>query len=201
MRTFLLACFCAALAYAQGAARITISGDIPSRPVLTAEDLSKMPREKVSVAGQDGTKVEYEGVPLREILKRAGAPMEKELRGKALARYVLATAHDGYQVVFTLAEVAPEFANQPILVADKRDGKPLFGYQGPFRLVCRGWAFRPRNFMKNQGLKVGQALPPANRPKAGPGLCRVVFRPCPNDKAGARSVRMLETLEIVRLRK
>ena len=62
-------------------------------------------------------------------------------------------------MVFALAEVAPEFANESILVADKRDGKPLFGYQGPFRLVC------------------------------------------PNDKAGARSVRMLETLELVRLQK
>jgi len=118
-----------------------------------------MPREKVSIPDQDGTNVEYEGVPLRDILRRAGAPMGKELRGKALASYVIAKARDGYQVVFTLAEMAPEFANEPIVVADKRDGKPLFGYQGPFRLVC------------------------------------------PNDKAGARSVRMLQDLEIVRLQK
>jgi DMSO/TMAO reductase YedYZ molybdopterin-dependent catalytic subunit len=144
---------------ATAAATLTVSGDIPARLVLQAEDLAKMPRQTVSVPDQDGTKIEYEGVPLREILKRAGAPVEKELRGKALASYILAKASDGYQVVFTLAEVAPEFANEPILVADKRDGKPLFGYQGPFRLVC------------------------------------------PNDKAGARSVRMLETLEIVRLQK
>jgi hypothetical protein len=126
---------------------------------MKAEDLAKMPRETVSIPDQDGTKVEYEGVLLREILKRAGAPMDKALRGKALASYILATANDGYQVVFTIAEVAPEFANEPILVADKRDGKPLFQYQGPFRLVC------------------------------------------PNDKAGARSVRMLGTLKIVRLEK
>lgn len=158
-RILLLACLCAALVYGQGAQQITISGDIPSRLVLKSEDLAKMLRQTVSVVEQDGAKVEYEGVLLREILKRAGAPMDKELRGKALASYVLATAHDGYQVVFTLAEVAPEFANEPILVADKRDGKRLFGYQGPFRLVC------------------------------------------PNDKAGARSVRMLETLEFVRLQK
>ena len=103
--------------------------------------------------------MEYEGVPLGEILKRAGAPIEKELRGKALASYVLAQARDGYQVVFTLAEVAPDFANEPIVVADRRDGKPLPEPQGPLRLVC------------------------------------------PNDKAGARSVRMLQSLEIVRLRK
>ena len=85
--------------------------------------------------------------------------MDKALRGKALASYILATASDGYQVVFTIAEVAQEFANEPILVADKRDGKPLFQYQGPLRLVC------------------------------------------PNDKAGARSVRMLESLKIVLLQK
>jgi DMSO/TMAO reductase YedYZ molybdopterin-dependent catalytic subunit len=118
-----------------------------------------MPRVTASVADEDGTKIQYEGVSLREILKRAGAPLEKELRGKALASYVVARASDDYEVVFTLAEVAPDFANEPILVADKRDGKPLFQYQGPFRLVC------------------------------------------PNDKAGARSVRMLQSIEVVRLRK
>jgi DMSO/TMAO reductase YedYZ molybdopterin-dependent catalytic subunit len=138
---------------------LTVQGDLPAPLTLTAQDLEKMPRETVSVADQDGTKVSYEGVPLLEVLKRAGAPLGKQLRGKALASYVVAKAHDGYQVVFTLAEVSPEFANESILVADKRDGKALFGFQGPFRLVCV------------------------------------------NDKAGARSVRMLETLEVVRLQK
>jgi DMSO/TMAO reductase YedYZ molybdopterin-dependent catalytic subunit len=166
LRLSLLAGICAALTYGQASqpqqttpATLTVSGDITSPIVLNLDDLAKMPRETVSIPDQDGAKIAYEGVLLREILKRAGAPAEKELRGKALASYVLAKARDGYQVVFTLAEVAPEFANEPILVADKRDGKPLFGYQGPFRLVC------------------------------------------PNDKAGARSVRMLETLEIVKLQK
>ena len=138
---------------------LTISGDIPASVVLKAEDLAGMPRDTVSIPEQDGTKVDYQGVPLREILKRAGAPLGKDLRGKALTTYVLAKAHDGYQVVFTLAELDPAFADEHILIADKRDGKPLFGYQGPFRLVC------------------------------------------PADKAGARSVRMLETLELVRVQK
>jgi hypothetical protein len=138
---------------------LTIRGDIPAPLILKADDLARMPREAVSVPDQDGTKVNYEGVPLREILKRAGAPLGKELRGKALASYVLAKAHDGYQVVFSLGELDTAFGAESIIVADKRDGKALFGYQGPFRLVC------------------------------------------PNDKAGARSVRMLETLELVRLQK
>jgi DMSO/TMAO reductase YedYZ molybdopterin-dependent catalytic subunit len=158
-RILALAGICAGNALSQAPAILTISGDVPSPLQLKAEDLAKMPRETVSVNEQDGTSVQYEGVPLREILKRAVAPLGKELRGKALSTYVLAKAHDGYEVVFALAEVDASFANESILLADKRDGKPLFGYQGPFRLVC------------------------------------------PNDKAGARSVRMLETLEIVRLKK
>jgi DMSO/TMAO reductase YedYZ molybdopterin-dependent catalytic subunit len=156
---------CAGFALAQSPqppsapAVLTVAGDVSSPLQLKADDLSKMPRETVSVQEEDGTTVQYEGVPLREVLVRAGAPLGKDLRGKALATYVLAKARDGYQVVFGLAEVDASFANEKILIADKRDGKPLFGYQGPFRLVC------------------------------------------PNDKAGARSVRMLEALELVRLRK
>jgi len=163
VRVVAVFCICAGFALAQSpqpqSAVLTIAGDISSPLQLKADDLAKMPRETVSVREEDGTTVQYEGVPLKEVLAHAGAPLGKNLRGKALSTYVLAKAHDGYAVVFGLAEVDPSFANETILVADKQDGKPLFGYQGPLRLVC------------------------------------------PNDKAGARSVRMLETLEIVRLRK
>jgi len=161
LRFSLLAAISLGLVFAQtpAPATLTVTGDIATPLTLKAEDLAAMPREKATIPEQDGTEVEYEGVPLREVLKRAGAPLGGQLRGKALASYVLAKAHDGYQVVFALGEVDAAFANEQILVADKRDGKPLFGYQGPFRLVC------------------------------------------PNDKAGARSVRMLETLELVRLQK
>jgi hypothetical protein len=164
-RISILSAFAYGLIFAQaptqqsGSTILAIAGDVAMPVTLNAEDLSKMPRESVSVDDQDGTKVQYEGVLLREVMKRAGAPLGNQLRGKALASYIVAKGHDGYQVVFGLAEIDPAFANEQILVADKRDGMPLFAYQGQFRLVC------------------------------------------PNDKAGARSVRMLETLELVRLAK
>jgi hypothetical protein len=158
-RILLIFCSAALWAQAPASAPLIISGDIPASVTLTADDIAKMPHETVTIPDQDGTKVDYQGVPLREILQRAGAPLGKELRGKALTTYIVAKAKDGYQVVFTIGEIAPEFGNASILVADQRDGKPLFGYQGPLRLVC------------------------------------------PNDKAGARSVRMLEKIEIVRLQK
>ena len=146
-------------AQAPPAAVLAVQGDIASPLSLTADDLAKMPRETVSLPAPDGTKIVYEGVTLLAVLQKAGAPFGKQLRGKVLSTYVLAKAMDGYQVVFTLGELDPEFGNASILVADKRDGTPLGEKQGPFRLVC------------------------------------------PNDHEGARSVRMLETLEIVRLAK
>jgi hypothetical protein len=138
---------------------LAVQGDIPMPFSPTAGDLAKMPRQTVSTPAPDGTKMVYEGVTLFELLQKAGAPTGKQLRGKALTSYVLAKAHDGYQVTFTLGELDPQFGGESILVADKRDGKPLPDGQGPFRLVC------------------------------------------PNDKEGGRSVRMLETLEVVRLAK
>lgn len=161
LRVLVLAGGCTGLLFSQTAPSnvLNITGDIAAPLQLRADDLAKMPRETVAIHEEDGSSVEYEGVPLREILARAGAPLGKSLRGKALASYVLAKARDGYEVVFALGEVDTTFASESILVADKRAGKALFAYQGPFRLIC------------------------------------------PNDKAGARSVRMLETLELVRLRK
>ena len=138
---------------------IVVKGDIASPVTLKSEDLAAMPREKFTLPDPDGTKGEYEGVALSEILKRAGAAGGSQLRGSALTTYVLASAHDGYQVVFTLGEIDAAFGNAKVIVVDKRDGKPLATSQGPYRLMC------------------------------------------PDDKTGARSVRMLETLEVVRLKK
>lgn len=127
----------ASLVFAQApTATLAVQGDVASPLALTSGDLAKMPRATVSVPGPRGNQIVYEGVPLREILQKAGAPFGDKLRGKALTTYVLAMARDGYQVAFTLGELDPEFGNQTILVADRRDGKPLAEKQGPFRLVC-----------------------------------------------------------------
>ena len=53
-----------------------------------------------------------------------------KLRGKALASYVLAKAHDGYQVVFTLGEIDAGIRQRADLVADKRDGKAAVRISG-----------------------------------------------------------------------
>ena len=113
---------------------IQITGAVKQALTLTADDLAKMPRASVRTTN-NGMETVYEGVWLHEVLKRAGVPQGSELRGKALAGYILAEAQDGYQVVFSLAELDPAFIDNEILLADTANGKPLFGAQGRFRLV------------------------------------------------------------------
>ena len=113
---------------------IQVTGAVKQALNLTAEDLAKMPRASVRTTS-NGMETVYEGVWLHEVLKKAGVPLGSELRGKALAAYVLAEAQDGYQVVFSVAELDPSFIDNEILLADTANGKPLFGAQGRFRLV------------------------------------------------------------------
>ena len=134
-----------------------VRGAVTQPLELSLQDLAAMRRTKVS-ATEHGVTATYEGVALTEILQEAGAPMGKDLRGKAMASYVLVTAHDGYRVVFALPELDPGFtdASQQIILADTVNGKPLPEKQGPVRIVV------------------------------------------PQEKKGARWIRMVESIEVVK---
>jgi|RhiMethySRZTD1v2_1073278.scaffolds.fasta_scaffold841157_2 DMSO/TMAO reductase YedYZ molybdopterin-dependent catalytic subunit len=131
-----------------------------SKPLtLRPADLATMPRKTITLKQPDGRAVTHEGVLVGELLQRAGAPLGKALRGDAMATYVVASATDGYRVIFSLAELDPEFTGSEIIVADRTNGQPLLADQGPIRIIA------------------------------------------PKDLAGARSIRMLERIEVVRLPK
>ena len=93
--------------YAQDAdAKLIVAGDVTNPLTLTKADLAKLPRTSVTVKAEGSDEqTTYEGVLLYEVLKQAGAPMGKQLMGKALATYVLAEARDGYQVVLRAPRV------------------------------------------------------------------------------------------------
>src|SRR5262249_28282225 len=120
---------------AQSDAILTVGGDVAKPLTISTAELKTMPRTTVSLPEQSGI-VKYTGVPVAEILLRAGAPLGRELSGPALATYVLATAKDGYQVVFSLAELDPAMASSDVIVADTADGEPLPENRGPFRLIA-----------------------------------------------------------------
>ena len=133
---------------------LAVAGDLSKPLSLAASDLKALPRKRVEVKAEDGTMHVYEGVLVAEILNRAGAPLGAELRGGALASYVLASAADGYKAVFSLAELDPAFTNSDVMVADTIDGKPLPDSQGPWRIVAPKDARASRSVRMLQRLEV-----------------------------------------------
>lgn len=131
--------------------RVTVAAGGSSR-VFSLAELARLPRATVT-ATQHGTTHRYEGVPLAELLGRAGAwPAGSaadgahgaggSLRGAALARYVVVTASDGYRAVLALAELdsatVATARGGPVVLADQMDGRPLAAADGPLRLVVPG---------------------------------------------------------------
>src|SRR5688572_13599313 len=100
---------------------VSVSLDILERRTVVTEDR--------------GLRVEFQGVALRDVLIKAGIPLGDALRGPALARVVIASAPDGYRVAYAIAELDAAFTDQVVLVADRRDGRPLLPDTGPLQLV------------------------------------------------------------------
>jgi DMSO/TMAO reductase YedYZ molybdopterin-dependent catalytic subunit len=117
---------------------IKVEGEVTKPLTLTMADLSKMKRADASMKDRDGKNYKYSGVPVTEILKEAGVTIGKELRGENLSKYLLVKAADGYEVLFSLAELDSSFTDRIVILADQQEGKLLPAGKGPFRMVVPG---------------------------------------------------------------
>jgi len=118
-------------------ASIKISGEVTTPMTINADDLHQYTQTTVTRKDHDGKDHTYTGVILVDILKKAGATLGPDLKGKNLAKYILITASDNYQVVFALAELDKAFTDKTIILADQVDGKPLPSGEGPFRVIVQ----------------------------------------------------------------
>ena len=142
IRKFLIATLVvlSALPLAAADAALVVTGvtgkDGVERPALslTLDDLAKMPHVKATVKEDKETRV-FEGVPVHEILKRAGQPFGKLMRNAQLIRFAIFRAHDGYRALFALPEFDPTFTDARALIADRLNGKPIPSNRGPLWLV------------------------------------------------------------------
>jgi hypothetical protein len=107
------------------------------KPISIGKDqLAQMPHKTVTVInGHTNTSETYSGVPLIMLLAQVGAATGKDVHGKPLSQYIVATGADGYHAVLALAEIEPDFHPGDVLVADQLAGKPLDAKEGPFRLI------------------------------------------------------------------
>jgi len=121
----------------KGAAMVKISGEVAKPLSISVADLQKMPRINISRKDRDNQEHQYSGVLLSALLANSGATTGKELRGENLTKYVIVEASDGYQVIFSLAELDAEFSDNKIILADMVDKAPLAPADGPFRIIVQ----------------------------------------------------------------
>jgi DMSO/TMAO reductase YedYZ molybdopterin-dependent catalytic subunit len=144
-------------AQAGSAVLLSVAGEVPHPLKLTAEEFAQLPRRTVRATDREGKEAEFEGVAVFEILQRSGLKLGNELRGPALAQYLLVQAADGYRAVFALPEIDPACTDRTILLADRRDGKPLAAQEGPLRIVVPGEKRHARWVRQVVALRIGRA--------------------------------------------
>jgi hypothetical protein len=102
--------------------------------VLARADIEVLPRVKVTT-GASGSSTVFEGVPLKDLLEKAGVGFAEPMKGKRLASCLLVEAADGYRVVMALPEIDPAFTDKQVVLVFLKDGKPLDAKEGPYRIV------------------------------------------------------------------
>jgi hypothetical protein len=106
---------------------LVLDGKVKHPQRLSVDILRKFPAERVEVAFQTGRGVEkssYTGVLLWTLLGEAGG-IDDSAKGAELCHTISITGRDGYTVVISTGEIAPDFGGKPAMIAYERDGQEL----------------------------------------------------------------------------
>ena len=124
------------------------------RPVAPASLLGRSSRD-VRLEDTQGNVTVYHGVPLLEVLEQNGLDL-KTMAGerKTAAQVVLASARDGYTVVFSVGELRANRANPRVFLVAETAAGPLPDNEGPVRLVVYGDVIRSAYGLARIELKV-----------------------------------------------
>lgn len=133
MRALLLALALAVAPVAAFAQSLTVVDPGGKTKVLTPADLADLPRAEVKSGART-----YEGPILTYVLRAGGLPVGPRLHGDPLRAYVVMTGKDGFQAVYSLAELDKDFHDDVVILADHVDGKPLPEKEAPWRVASSG---------------------------------------------------------------
>lgn len=124
--------------------QFTVSGDVVTPITYTASDLpGSLTASTVTVASTGGTLPgsTFTGVSLLDLLNQSVIDVDPAIKNDILREIVVATATDGYQVVFSMGELLTKFGNQPDLLAYANGaGNPLVN-DGFARQKHLSWRF------------------------------------------------------------
>ena len=104
----------------------------------------------------------YSGATLWDLLNTAGGVTTTGAKNDILSKYVIATGWDGYTAIYSMGEIAPQFGNQPILIAASDTAGQLgqTGSDGLSRVVVPGDIAGGRYVSDLVSLKVGSLPEP-----------------------------------------
>jgi DMSO/TMAO reductase YedYZ molybdopterin-dependent catalytic subunit len=136
---------------------VKITGEVSTPLEIKLSDLQQYSQAQIKYKDKDGNYHNYSGVVLADLLQKAGVPLGKELRGKNLAKFVVAEGSDGYQAVFALAELDNGFTDRQVILATTIDGKPLAATEGPFRIIVQDEKKQARCVRMVTAIKVASA--------------------------------------------
>ncbi len=128
--------------------RLTIHTYDGKMLTFSPEELAALPHKSVAVfnAHTKGNET-YSGVPLADLLAKAGVPLGENVRGKLFMIGIVATGTDSYSALYSLAEVDPVIHSGDVIVADTLDGKKL-DKDGMFKMVSSEDR-RPARWVRN----------------------------------------------------
>ncbi|EPD65624.1 molybdopterin-dependent oxidoreductase [Streptomyces sp. HGB0020] len=110
-------------------AELALSGDLARPARLTVPDLLGWPQHEVRVAFECRTSGvqhhSFAGPLLYDVLSDAGPGFDPDRRKDRLRFLIAVTGTDGHHALLSWAEIDPDFAHAPVLLATSIDGTPL----------------------------------------------------------------------------
>ncbi len=116
--------------------RVAVSGAVKQPLDLDVNALRKLEQRELPVALRDGGRQMLKGVLLRDVLKQAELDVQSHHDGKKTI--VVATASDGYRVVFSWLELLASSMGDGVLLILEKDGQPLADSEGRIAMVSAG---------------------------------------------------------------
>ena len=134
------------------------------RPITPASLLGSDRRDVRVEDSQTGDVSVYHGVPLLEVLEKAGLDTRSmPSQRKLAAATVVATARDGYAVVFSLGELLMHRADPRVFLVAETAAGPLPEDQGPVRLIVYGDRARSSYALARMEVRFLAANPPVRK--------------------------------------
>jgi hypothetical protein len=120
----------------------------------------------VRIEAADGDAVVYHGLPLLDAIERAGVET-RTMAGqrKTAPAIVVATARDGYTVVFSLGELLMHRSDPRVYLVSETASGPLPENEGPVRLIVLGDRVRSSYGLKSVELRYVSQNPGAEPAK------------------------------------